>query len=1302
MSKIKQNGYVLYTVIVMLVIVAAIALLVSNDSSFRSGVPERDLEAARADYVVQAALQHAVWRKDSYNCTGDDTIPDTSFGIHKYRATIDSAATAVSRTLFPDRDAWIRESAPNDNFGGDAVLAVKNQAGDNLRALYHYDLSSIVGSGGVQSAKAWFYVSSNDDQAAVDIFSVTADWTENAVTWSNIANSVDSSRMGTIPPQMTNGVWVSVDITALAQQWLNDPSSNHGITLIAVSDNKESKYSSREYGSVEKPYLEITTAVGEVSPVTISATGTLASGVTRTLTRTDVPAYKSPVISVLKPDSVKGIDTYISEFSPNTNYGTSKDLWISSDSGNTRLSLLKFELGAIPTGVRVLSAKLSVKQTSTSDSSIPVTAHRIYSPWNEYFATWYQRDDGVSWISPGGDFDATVIASTEIGEPAIGRFEWDIAELVEGWLKGTYANHGLALRTVAPTITGSKLDTSDHGDNKRYPILTIEYACECGAACMAPRGSGRILMVIGDSPVSPSAGDGVLRERFEDWGYSVSYIQDEDSQANFDAAVVLHDAAFISTSVDSLDLGSKLETVVIGVVNAKGEMNNSMGIADGAAWPVGDRIEIVDASHYITSVFAPGPVIINRGSMEGLTTSGVEAPGAQRLADWGGSGALLVLNSGDGLTKGEKATGRRVMIPLGREGNIHLDYWTNSGSLIVQRALAWATDADVAGRRLLMVVDNSDDLKPEDQAKVSLFESWGYSVRFIRANQSQADFNDALLINDVVFVSEQISSSQIGNKLTAAEIGIVTEEPSLENELGFSTNHSWSSGTELTIDNSHFVSSSLPGGQVGVYTTSDDLSNLTGTIAPQIQSIGTLAGSMGLAALETGAQTINGTAAGRRVYLPWGVSNLDVNDLTEQGLTLFERAIEWAADSSGTRTSTFFLSADKDVALGGLSFTDVDIAAYRPWSDTASLFFDGGSTTLNSDIDALHILANGNLLLSPKGNTTLGGLNIKKGDLVNYDPATDNATMIFEGKILFGDDKAKLTSVHLLDNGHLVLSTDKAQTLGGLSFTDRDLVEYDPATDTATLFFDGSTTTLNNKITGLHVLPNGHLVLSTKGNTTLGGLSFGAEDLIEYDPVFDTAELIFDGSALLSVPDEKIISVHFGPASGSISAPGSCDETFRDEFNAISFSGNDGTRDWTDNWGDVGENDGPDAGDIQVLKDESDYQLRFKDNDNGGSGVWREADLSGAASATLSYVYRRDLNGSADYTKVEVRDGNTATPWTELTRHQGPANDGSYQSASHDISSYISDRTQIRILTSPDMGKNEEVFFDNIQILCAP
>ena len=48
----------------------------------------------------------------------------------------------------------------------------------------------------------------------------------------------------------------------------------------------------------------------------------------------------------------------------------------------------------------------------------------------------------------------------------------------------------------------------------------------------------------------------------------------------------------------------------------------------------------------------------------------------------------------------------------------------------------------------------------------------------------------------------------------------------------------------------------------------------------------------------------------------------------------------------------------------------------------------------------------------------------------------------------------EIDAVHVLDNGNIILSTVGAATLGGLSFSDGDLVEYNPTTDIATLYFD--------------------------------------------------------------------------------------------------------------------------------------------------------------------------------------------------------------------------------------------------------
>ena len=63
----------------------------------------------------------------------------------------------------------------------------------------------------------------------------------------------------------------------------------------------------------------------------------------------------------------------------------------------------------------------------------------------------------------------------------------------------------------------------------------------------------------------------------------------------------------------------------------------------------------------------------------------------QILAESSGAGSLVVLDAGDALDGGGTAAGRRVMLPLGREGSFVLDQLNNNGRLIVQRALQWGT-----------------------------------------------------------------------------------------------------------------------------------------------------------------------------------------------------------------------------------------------------------------------------------------------------------------------------------------------------------------------------------------------------------------------------------------------------------------------------------------------------------------------------------------------------------------------------------------------------------------------------------
>ena len=75
-------------------------------------------------------------------------------------------------------------------------------------------------------------------------------------------------------------------------------------------------------------------------------------------------------------------------------------------------------------------------------------------------------------------------------------------------------------------------------------------------------------------------------------------------------------------------------------------------------------------------------------------------------------------------------------------------------------------------------------------------------------------------------------------------------------------------------------------------------------------------------------------------------------------------------------------------------------------------------------------------------------------------------------------------------------------------------------------------------------------------------------------------------------------------------------ETMRDEFNAVAYSNNDGTRNWASPWIESPEENGPGKGQVKIRKD----QLWIK---NSGYEVRRSADLSDATAATLQYEFKR-------------------------------------------------------------------------------
>ena len=159
----------------------------------------------------------------------------------------------------PIADAWLKEAAPNENHGSDEELPVKNKPGDSFRAVYQFDFSSIPAGANVTRADLWLRVTGEDNSGEpVNIYRITDSWSENTVNWNNTGNDYDAGNVFASFTPDDEG-WVRIDISPLVQAWVCGEYENQGLMLIATSNDRESKYSSKEWGQGNRrPRLYLT------------------------------------------------------------------------------------------------------------------------------------------------------------------------------------------------------------------------------------------------------------------------------------------------------------------------------------------------------------------------------------------------------------------------------------------------------------------------------------------------------------------------------------------------------------------------------------------------------------------------------------------------------------------------------------------------------------------------------------------------------------------------------------------------------------------------------------------------------------------------------------------------------------------------------------------------------------------------------------------------------------------------------------------------------------------------------------
>lgn len=224
-------------------------------------------------------------------------------------------------------------------------------------------------------------------------------------------------------------------------------------------------------------------------------------------------------------------------------------------------------------------------------------------------------------------------------------------------------------------------------------------------------------------------------------------------------------------------------------------------------------------------------------------------------------------------------------------------------------------------------------------------------------------------------------------------------------------------------------------------------------------------------------------------------------------------ALALAVASTATAT-TLTISTLATETLAGVNFSNQHVMVYDTVAAGApSQFFDGTNIAVNTNIDALHVLPNGDLVFSTVSDSSIGALNFMDGDLVQVNPADPNSAAVIFNESFITGTAVNIDALWIAGNGDYVISTTLGASIGPTAFDDGDLVRFTPGdANSASIIFDDAlfTSAALNNTNGVHILPSGSIIMTVASAFTLGGSSYQAGDVIRYNPGANFSQLVFD------------------------------------------------------------------------------------------------------------------------------------------------------------------------------------------------
>ena len=423
------------------------------------------------------------------------------------------------------------------------------------------------------------------------------------------------------------------------------------------------------------------------------------------------------------------------------------------------------------------------------------------------------------------------------------------------------------------------------------------------------------------------------------------------------------------------------------------------------------------------------------------------------------------------------------------------------------------------------------------------------------------------------------------------------------------------------------------------------------------------------------------------------------------------------ADANGTGYDSFQFTVNDGTIDSATSYTmTIDVTAVN---DAPTVSLSNLTATLSEDTDTTTAIKVADIIISDDGlgtnNLTLVGADAAMFSIVGTELFLNaGATLDFETNasldvsVEVDDPGLPATPEDSAAMAISITDANEAPLLSGAN--DLTAIDEDPISNPGTLVSDLIAGQISDPdsgaLTGIAVIgvddTNGTWEYTIDGGSNW--IVFGAVDA-------SSARLLTaDANTYVRfVPDANWngtvtngITIHaWDQTSGTAgdTADLTATATVLDQFNAASFSGNDGTANWVDEWQELGEFNGPIFGAVEADGTPAALEIGGFWTNITGDGVQRQVDLSSAVSATLTLdVWRLGMDTTGTVTLAVSSDG---TNWTDLETFRFDTAPISATTYSYDISANASTTTWVRLLGSGTVGgflNVDYLYFDNVRI----